>query len=50
MTFDIHQKVFTRDGEPIAEKVSSYIKQLVDLFWESLEGQALVDAGINPGF
>jgi hypothetical protein len=50
MTFDIHQRVFDEDGEPIDEKISPYIEQLVELFWESPEGQALVDEGIDPGF
>jgi hypothetical protein len=50
MTFDIHQGVFTRDGESIDETVSSYREELLDLFWESPEGQALVEEGIDLGF
>jgi hypothetical protein len=50
MAFDIHQRVFNRDGEPIEKAASQYQEQLVELFWESPEGQALVDEGLNPGF
>ena len=50
MTFDIRQRVFNRDGEPIEKAAGQYQEQLVELFWKSPEGQALVDEGMEPGF
>src|SRR5713226_2618951 len=50
MTFNIHQKVVNRYGEPDEKKAAEYQKQLFTLFVESPEGQALIDEGIEPGW
>jgi hypothetical protein len=48
MTFDIHQQVFDRDGLPHEEKARQYQDQLVQLFEQSPEGQALRSEGLEP--
>lgn len=50
MTFNIHQQVFDRDGMPLEKKASQYQDQLLQLFEQSPEGQALRDAGIEAGW
>jgi len=41
MAFDIHQKVFDRNGELDEKKARQYQDQLLQLFDESPEAQAL---------
>ncbi len=50
MTFNIHQQVFDRDGMPLEKKASQYQDQLLQLFEQSPEGQALWNEGIEPGW
>jgi hypothetical protein len=50
MAFNIHQKVFNQDGEPLEKIAAQYRKDLFKLFMESPEGQALIDEGIEPGW
>jgi hypothetical protein len=50
MVFDIRQNLFDRDGMPVEKKVGHYLQELIRLFRESLEGQALEDEGLYPGF
>ena len=50
MAFNIHQKVFNRDGEFQEKIAAKYRKDLFKLFMESPEGQALIDEGIEPGW
>lgn len=50
MAFNIHQKVFNRDGELQEKLAAQYRKDLFKLFIESPEGQALIDEGIEPGW
>src|SRR5713226_3122006 len=50
MTFNIHQQVFDRDGMPLEKKANQYKDQLVQLFGQSPEGQALWSEGIEPGW
>ena len=50
MPFDIHQKVFNRSGELDEKKARQYQNQLLELFGESAEFQALLDEGIEPGW
>ena len=50
MTFNIHQQVFDRDGLPLEKKASQYQDQLLQLFEQSPEGQALRDEGIEAGW
>jgi len=50
MTFNIHQKVFGSDGMPLEKKVRQYQDQLLQLFEESPEGQALRSEGIEAGW
>ena len=47
MTFNIHQQVFDRDGTPFEKKASQYQDQLLQLFEQSSEGQALRGEGID---
>src|SRR5947209_18835423 len=50
MTFNIRQPVFDRDGM-LREKVAEQYKEvLAKLFFESPDGQALLDEGIEPGW
>jgi len=50
MTFDIYQQVFDRDGMPLEKKARSYQDQLIQLFEQSPEGQALQNEGIEAGW
>ncbi len=50
MAFDIHQRVFDRNGELLEKKSIQYREQLLQLFEESPEFQALLDEGIDPGW
>src|SRR6266480_2585205 len=50
MTFNIHQQVFDRDGMPQERKASQYQDQLLQLFEQSPEGQALWNEGVEPGW
>ena len=50
MAFDIHQRVFDRNGELLEKKSRQYREQLLQLFEESPEFQALLDEGIDPGW
>jgi hypothetical protein len=50
MAFNIHQKVFNQDGEPLEKIAAQYRKDLFKLFMDSPEGQALIDEGIEPGW
>jgi hypothetical protein len=50
MTFNIRQKVFDRDGMLLEKVAEQYKEQLSKLFFESPEGQALWDEGIQPGW
>lgn len=50
MTFNIRQQVFDRDGMPREKVAEQYKEQLSKLFFESPEGQALLDEGIEPGW
>lgn len=47
MAFNIHEKVVDRYGELDEKKAAKYRKQLIDLFVESPEAQALIDEGIR---
>ena len=49
MTFNILQQVFDRDGMLLEKKANQYTEQLVQLFEQSPEGQALLSEGIEPG-
>ena len=50
MAFDIYQKVFDQHGELQEKKSIQYREQLLHLFEESPEFQALLDEGIEPGW
>ena len=50
MAFDIRQNLFDRDGMPVEKKIGQYLQELIRLFRESPEGQALEDEGLYPGF
>ena len=50
MAFDIYQKVVDRNGELLEKKSIQYREQLLQLFEESPEFQALLDEGIDPGW
>jgi len=50
MTFNIRQQVFDRDGMPREKVAEQYKEQLSKLFFESPEGQALLDEGIELGW
>lgn len=50
MTFNIHQQVFDADGMPLEKKTRPYHDQLVQLFEQSPEGQALWNEDIEPGW
>lgn len=45
MAFNIRQQVFDSDGMPLEKKARQYQDQLVQLFEQSPEGQALWDEG-----
>ena len=50
MTFNIHQQVFDRNGMLLEKKARQYQDQLIQLFEQSPEGQALWNEGIEPGW
>src|SRR5438270_12234917 len=50
MTFNIHQQVFDRNGMLLEKKARQYQDQLVQLFEQSPEGQALWNEGIEPAW
>jgi hypothetical protein len=50
MTFDIQQKIFDIDGMPIEKKAMQYQDDLVQLFEQSPEGQALISEDLEPGW
>src|SRR5258707_2709040 len=50
MTFNIHQQVFDRNGMLLEKKARQYQDQLVQLFEQSPEGQALSNEGIEPAW
>ena len=50
MTFDIHQQIFDEDGQPLEQEAKEYQDQLVELFEQSPEGEAINDAGIDRGW
>jgi hypothetical protein len=47
MTFDIHQKTSDADGMPFEKKAEEYKDELVELFEQSPERQALVEEGFD---
>jgi hypothetical protein len=49
MAFNIHQSVFSRDGEYMEKAAMRYREQLLQLFEQSPEGKALEEEGIQPG-
>ncbi len=50
MTFDIGQKIFDREGVPIEKKARQYQDELIQLFEQSAEGQALRNEGVDGGW
>ena len=50
MTFNIRQKIFDRDGMLLEKVAEQYKEQLSKSFFESPEGQTLLDEGIEPGW
>src|SRR2546426_9088214 len=50
MAFNIQQQVFDRDGMLLEKKASLYQDQLMQLFEQSPEGQALWNEGMEPGW
>jgi len=48
MAFNIHQSIVDADGMPVERKARRYQKQLLELFEQSPEGQALRDEGGEP--
>jgi len=50
MAFNIRQSLFDRDGMLREKAAEQYKEQLSKLFFESPEGQALLDEGIEPGW
>jgi hypothetical protein len=50
MAFNIHERVFNRDGLPIEKKAREYQDQLVQLFDQSPEAQEIRDEGIDAGW
>ena len=50
MAFDIHQSVYSEDGEYLEDAALDYREQLMDLFAASPEGQALLDQGDDLGW
>jgi hypothetical protein len=49
MTFDIRQRILDADGTPLEKVARQYQDQLLELFDQSSEGQALREAGGLPG-
>lgn len=50
MAFDIHQRVLDRDGMPLEKTTRQYHDQLMQLFEQSPEGQALRQEGSDLGW
>ena len=50
MTFDIRQQVFDEDGTVLEHEAEEYQDQLLELFEQSPEAQALSDEGIEGGW
>jgi hypothetical protein len=50
MAFNIHQRVFDKNGLPIEKKATEYQDQLLQLFDQSPEGQAIWNEGIDAGW
>jgi hypothetical protein len=50
MTFDIHQQIFDEDGQPLEQEAQDYQDQLVELFDQSPEGEAISNEGIERGW
>ena len=50
MAFNIHQRVFDRNGSPIEKKAREYQDQLIQLFDQSPEGQEISNEGIDAGW
>lgn len=50
MTFNINQQVFNRNGMLLEKKARQYQDQLIQLFEQSPEGQALWNEGIEPAW
>ncbi|HVB22019.1 MAG TPA: hypothetical protein VNG51_08745 [Ktedonobacteraceae bacterium] len=50
MTFDIRQKIFDRDGVPIEKKARQYQDELIQLFKQSPEGEAIRNEGVDGGW
>jgi hypothetical protein len=50
MTFSINQQVFNRNGMLLEKKARQYQDQLIQLFEQSPEGQALWNEGIEPAW
>src|SRR6266568_3668035 len=49
MSFNIHQKITDADGFPIEKVARKYQEQLIDLFVQSPEAQAVPDEGYELG-
>ena len=47
MTFDIHQNICDADGLPLEHVAKAYQNELVGLFQQSPEGQALQEEGLH---
>lgn len=50
MTFDIHQQIFDEDGTPLEPEAEEYQNELLELFGQSPEAQALWDDGLEGGW
>src|SRR5436190_24216710 len=50
MTFDIHQKIFDEDGQPLESEAEEYQDKLIELFEQSPEAQELENEGIEGGW
>ena len=50
MTFDIHQQIFDADGTPLEHEAQEYQDQLIKLFEQSPEGEAISNEGIERGW
>ena len=47
MPFDIYQQIFDTDGQPLEQKARTYQNELINLFNQSPEAQALRDDSLN---
>jgi hypothetical protein len=50
MTFDIRQRIFDDDGEPLEPEAQAYHDQLLELFEQLPEAQELSNEGIEGGW